>query len=117
MCIHRSYDLLIRIGLIETKSQFSREWLGASDSYLTSLEARQRQPNMMAMMGLAARLELLTDRLAADPRYHEQTHLLNRLLDDLWDEMRARALAAAPKRRAAGAAPVRSDLRATATAR
>lgn len=51
-------------------------------------------------MGLAAWLELLADRVTADPRYREQACLLNKLVDDLWDEMRARAFAAVPKRRA-----------------
>nr|WP_149468560.1 hypothetical protein [Roseomonas genomospecies 6] len=55
---------------------------------------------MTALVGLTARLELLADRLAVDPRYHEHVRLLNKLIDDLWDEVRARALAAAPKRRA-----------------
>lgn len=117
MILQNAYDMLTHASFCETKAQFSREWLGASPSYFTSMEARQRQPNMMVLMGLAARLELLADRLAGDPRYHEHHGLLERLLDDLWDDMRARALAAVPKRRVAGAVSVRSDLRATATAR
>ncbi|MBP2295168.1 hypothetical protein J2851_004971 [Azospirillum rugosum] len=55
---------------------------------------------MTALVGLTARLELLADRLAVDPRYQEHVRLLNELIDDLWDAVRARALAAAPKRRA-----------------
>lgn len=117
MILQSAYNILYHVGICSTKAQFSRDWLGASPSYFTSMEARQRQPNMMVLMGLAARLELLADRLAGDPRYHEHHGLLERLLDDLWDDMRARALAAVPKRRFVSAASVRSDLSATATAR
>lgn len=100
MSMHRTFNILCQIGACDTKAQFSRYWLGSSEGYFTSLEARKRLPNMMAMIGLAARLELLADRLMADPRYREHACLLDTLIDDLWDEMRARALAAAPKRRA-----------------
>ncbi|WP_452032645.1 DUF6626 family protein [Azospirillum palustre] len=100
MILQNAYGILFHVGVCNTKAQFSRDWLGASPSYFTSMEARQRQPNMMALMVLAARLELLVDRLAADPRYHDQRGVLERLLDDLWDNMRGRALAAAPQRRA-----------------
>lgn len=117
MILQHAYDVLTHVGFCDTKAQFSREWLGASPSYFTSMEARQRQPNMMVLMGLAARLELLADRLADDPRYHEHHGLLERLLDDLWDDMRARALAVAPKSRVAAAVPARSDSAATVTAR
>lgn len=99
MTLQKAYHILSRIGLCKTKSQFSIEWLGASKSYLTSMEARQRQPNLLVLTGLTARLELLADRVAADPRYNEQARLLGRLVDDLWDEMRARALSSASKRR------------------
>lgn len=98
--LDEAYCTLRRFGLCESKVKFSREWLGASASYLTSMEARARQPHMTALVGLTARLELLADQLAVDPHHQEHVRLLNELIDDLWDEVRTRALAAAPKRRA-----------------
>lgn len=120
MTLQKAYHILNRYGLCNTKSQFSIEWLGASKSYLTSMEARQRQPNLLVLTGLAARLELLADRVAADPRYDEQARMLARLVDDLWDELRSRALSSTPKcrpsRNAGECVPVRRRAAATAVA-
>ncbi|MCM8737276.1 hypothetical protein M5E06_24455 [Azospirillum sp. A1-3] len=99
MIATKAYNILRDFGLCATQADFSREWLGASDRYFSFLLAKQREPHMTALMGLAARLERLADRLAADPRFSAYTGTIDSLVDDTWDHMRARALAALPQRR------------------
>lgn len=99
MRIEKTYQALYEMGICTTQVAFSRDWLGSSERYFSHLLSRGREPHLTAVIGLVVRLEKLTDYLSADPRYAAHTRTLNHLIDDLWDEVRARALAAQPKRR------------------
>ncbi|MDQ2106436.1 DUF6626 family protein [Azospirillum isscasi] len=95
----KTYNILLNVGVCSTQAEFSRNWLGASDRYFSFLLATGRDPHMTALMGLAARLERLTDHLSIDTRFTKQAQIFSNLVDEMWDHMRARAVATTPKRR------------------
>lgn len=99
MIASKTYNILLNLGICSTQAEFSRDWLGASERYFSFLLATHRDPHMTALMGLAARLECLADRLSTDPNLTKQAGILNAIVDEIWDHMRARAVATTPKRR------------------
>ncbi|MFC5304836.1 DUF6626 family protein [Azospirillum picis] len=105
MIAAKTYNILLNLGVCSTQAEFSRDWLGASERYFSFLLATHREPHMTALMGLAARLECLADRLSADPHFTQQAGILDAIVDEMWDHMRARAVATTPRRRNEKRAP------------
>lgn len=99
MIVAKIYNIILDLGVCSTQAEFSRDWLGASERYFSFLLATRRDPHMTALMGLAARLECLADRLSTDPHLTRQAGILHAIVDEMWDHMRARAVATTPKRR------------------
>jgi len=99
MVTTKTFYILLDLGICSTQTEFSREWLGASDRYFSFLRAKNRDAHMTALMGMAARLECLADQLSSDVRSTRKANILNALVDEIWDYMRARAITTLPKRR------------------
>lgn len=57
------YDELVRIGFVENRSQFSKEWLGKQESYYRGLRNKNRQPSMHVLVSCACRLQGTGDSL------------------------------------------------------
>src|ERR1035437_7585828 len=53
------YDELKRIGQCQSRSKFSREWLGRNESYFRSIQSKGLTPSIVAQVNLAARLREL----------------------------------------------------------
>ena len=53
------YDELKRIGQCQSRSEFSREWLGRNESYFRSIQSKGLTPSIVAQVNLAARLREL----------------------------------------------------------
>ena len=54
------YEALRDEGLCRTQAEFSREWLGRSDHYMSSIGGDQRRASLTSLRLLATRLELAT---------------------------------------------------------
>ena len=50
------YENIRSVGLVRSKADFSSQWLGQGGSYLTSMQARSRQPSDEVVAALASRL-------------------------------------------------------------
>ena len=57
------YDELVRIGVVESRSQFSKEWLGKNEAYMRSLASKHMQPSVKAIATCANQLQNRGDSL------------------------------------------------------
>ena len=57
------YDELVRIGFVENRSQFSKEWLGKNGAYMRSLASKRIEPSVKAIATCAHILQNKGDSL------------------------------------------------------
>jgi hypothetical protein len=69
--IYEAYDFLRKTGIVENESEFSEDWLGASDCYLRTLRFKNAEPSMGFIAICASRLEKTGKQMVSTRRYKE----------------------------------------------
>ena len=62
--INTTYSTLKAIGVVDSKSEFYKDWLNKSDSYIRVLNCKNLQPSTNTLAGYLNRLLLVT----SDPK-------------------------------------------------
>ena len=89
MIIGEIYNGLRTIGMTDSQYHFSREWLGRSQSYMSSTTARQRDVCPDALLRLAANLSKASARTRQTCQ-HVQANMLDELCKKVWRELLGR---------------------------
>jgi hypothetical protein len=88
---------LERLNLARSQYEFSRAWLGKSQSYYSSIKARKREPSVEALVKLAIRLGDTAQRyrdtrsFAASATLNEHYPALKGAEARVWDLVRKRS--------------------------
>jgi hypothetical protein len=59
------YENLRRHGLVQSESEFSKDWLGRSECYLRNLRFNGLEPSISSIAVCASKLQYYGERLAA----------------------------------------------------
>lgn len=65
--LQETYIYLNQINLVHSQYEFSREWLGKTKTYCSSLKSTGRSPSIKVLFTLKLRLEGLLARMDAKP--------------------------------------------------
>jgi hypothetical protein len=70
------YSMIRKSGYTKSQYDFSENWLGHSQSYLSTIKSREQQPSAKSLYLLAHRLELLLKGLERTQRstYSDDSH-------------------------------------------
>lgn len=68
--IYEVFSFLKGKGIAATESEFSEDWLGASESYLRKLRSTQKEPSLGTVAVCASRLINAAEQLRQLPRCH-----------------------------------------------
>jgi hypothetical protein len=55
--IYDVFSLLLQMGAVNSESEFSRDWLGRSESYLRTLRFKRAEPSVGALAICASKLQ------------------------------------------------------------
>lgn len=67
--VREIFDTLKRAGLATSESEFSRFWLGQSESYMRSVRFKRTEPSLGALAICASRLQKAGETLNVVTRY------------------------------------------------
>ena len=93
--IEEAYALLKQIGIVRSESEFARNWLGKSESYLRCMRVKGTQPSNGAVAVCAARMQALAGDLARDPLTAAQSSAVLRVAYTMREQVLGAALDAA----------------------
>jgi hypothetical protein len=83
------FEELHKIGMVRSRTQFSKEWLGMEGSYMRGLQAKHRQPSVRVIATCAVNLRRASDlttqnKLPIVKAFSEHLqHLAQRCLDEI----------------------------------
>ena len=103
MIIQTIYSVLSKLDLIESRGQFSQDYLGRSGRYFDYLCSAQAAPSLAALTTLAMRISGLADIFREYEQKARQTKLFDALADRVWTEVEHRTYTDAWKTRHEGA--------------
>lgn len=63
------YETLRDVGVVQSESEFSRDWLGRSECYLRTVRFKQTQPSISSIAVCASRLEHYGRRMQQTARH------------------------------------------------
>jgi len=63
------YETLRDVGVVQSESEFSRDWLGRSECYLRTVRFKQSQPSISSIAVCASRLEHYGRRMQRTEHY------------------------------------------------
>lgn len=63
------YGLLRDVGVVQSESEFSRDWLGRSECYLRTVRFKRAQPSISSIAVCASRLEHYGRRMQQTEHY------------------------------------------------
>lgn len=63
------YRYLNQINLVRTQYEFSRDWLGQTQSYFSSLQSSGRQPSVEVLVRLKLKLQRVLSRCQSNDRH------------------------------------------------
>lgn len=87
------FDDLRQLGLVRSQYDFSRDWLGQSESYYSSLKARKGKPSAEALLCVYLMIDGILYRLDGvdgDAQVDECRGRLEEICQCLWLEMQER---------------------------
>jgi hypothetical protein len=87
--IDEVFEELRRIGIVNSSSDFSTDWLGKQESYYRGLRSKQRQPSTHVLVSCACRLQGTGDSLLiyGDDQLRARGRKLKRLARRCFEEI------------------------------
>jgi hypothetical protein len=71
MVLNEVFSLLKSIDAVRTESEFSRDWLGRSESYLRGLRFNGFEPSVSSIAVCASKLQHYGQRMCATEQYRK----------------------------------------------
>lgn len=65
MVLEDVYKQLRQYGLVDSESEFSKDWLCRSDSYMRSMRFKNTEPSISSVAVCASRLRYYADKMAS----------------------------------------------------
>ena len=89
------YQELKKLGLVNSQYDFSRNWLGQSNSYYSVIKSRNDQLSASALLTLYVKLDDIHDGLQSTQSakvLKDKISIIENTCQRVWDEMRKQAL-------------------------
>jgi hypothetical protein len=93
--IERAYTTLKNLGLTKSQYDFSRDWLGRCESYMSANKARGTEPSVQSLLFLDLRLQSMRTALASvlNSRHaQEGARQLGAVREAVWLRVRQRTM-------------------------
>lgn len=72
--INEVLEMLMASGLVSSESEFSRDWLGRSESYMRVLRFYKESPSIASIAICASKLQYYGRKLAHTDEYEDLSH-------------------------------------------
>lgn len=89
--LNEVFDLLVEHRLVNSESEFSRDWLGRSESYMRGLRFHNEMPSAGSIAICASKLQHYGARLDENESYAELAHEFLTLSQRCHNEINKRA--------------------------
>lgn len=93
--MEQAYTTLKNLGLTKSQYDFSREWLGRCESYMSANKARGTEPSIQSLLFLDFRLQSMRQALASALNSHyaqEGARQLGEVREAVWLRVRQRTM-------------------------
>lgn len=93
--IEHAYRTLRELGLTKSQYDFSRDWLGRCESYMSANKARGTEPSVQSLLFLDFRLQSMRQALASTLNSHyaqEGAKQLSEVREAVWLRVRQRTM-------------------------
>ena len=93
--IDRAYATLKELGLTKSQYDFSRDWLGRCESYMSANKARGTEPSVQSLLFLDLRLQSMRKALASvlNSRHAQDgAKQLGEVREAVWLQLRHRTM-------------------------